>query len=327
MNKAPKNIPNSIKERLRYLLKTRNIDFQKLLILYGQERLLYRISISSFSSIFILKGASLFALWLDEPHRRTKDIDFLGKLEDEEPSLEKFALMFKEIGDIEVPEDGITFQTDSIKVSPIRTESEFGGVRILIRGSLDGAIIPLQVDIGFGDATLPEPQEADFPTLLPGLQAPRLMAYQKETTIAEKFHAIVNLGRENTRMKDFFDLYILSQEFSFDKGTLHQAILFTFQKRGTEMPTSIPDGLSQDFASDPDKITQWQSFLKQNVHPPQNAHQPQQNVHPPHEDISLSKVISVVATFLLPVVGIEVPVVGIETQVGLKETDQGSEQT
>jgi Nucleotidyl transferase AbiEii toxin, Type IV TA system len=295
MNKNPKNISSSIKERLRNLLKTRNIDFQKLLVLYGQERMLYRISISSFSPIFVLKGASLFALWLSEPHRRTKDIDLLGKLDDDEPTLEKFSSMFKEICQIEVPEDGLSFRLDSIKVTPIRTESEFGGVRIIVLASLDGAIIPLQIDIGFGDAsTIPEPQEADFPTLLEGLKSPRLMAYQKETTIAEKFHAMVNLQRDNTRMKDFFDLYILFQAFSFDKETLYQAILYTFQKRGTNIPTAIPDGLSQDFANDPVKIAQWNSFLKQNV-------------PPPNDKISLLEVITTVASFVLPVLNIEVP--------------------
>jgi predicted nucleotidyltransferase component of viral defense system len=297
MDKVIKNIPVSILRRLKNLQKERSIEFQKMLVLYGQERLLYRISISRFSSQFVLKGASLFALWLSEPHRRTKDIDLLGKFAGDgmvadEPTLEKFAAMFQEICQIQVEEDGMVFQTDSLRVSPIRTETEFGGVRILLRGALDSAIIPLQVDIGFGDATIPEPQLADFPTLLKGLNAPRLMAYQKETSIAEKLHAIVHLKRDNTRMKDFFDLYILFQEFAFEKETLHQAILYTFQKRGTALPTQVPDGLTQEFANDSTKMAQWKSFLKENVPPPNNT-------------LVLSEVIAVVASFLLPLLGIE----------------------
>jgi excisionase family DNA binding protein len=291
MDKVIKNIPVSILRRLKNLQKERNIEFQKMLVLYGQERLLYRISISRFSSQFVLKGASLFALWLSEPHRRTKDIDLLGTFADE-PTLEKFAAMFQEICQIPAEEDGMVFQTDSLRVSPIRTETEFGGVRILLRGALGSAIIPLQIDIGFGDATIPEPQAADFPTLLKGLNAPRLMAYQKETTIAEKLHAMVHLKRGNTRMKDFFDLYVLFQEFAFEKETLRHAIRYTFQKRGTALPTQVPDGLTQEFANDSTKIAQWKSFLKENVPPPNNT-------------LVLSEVIAVVASFILPILDIE----------------------
>jgi hypothetical protein len=180
------------------------------------------------------------------------------------------------------------FASETVKAKPIREENEFGGVRIMLTAFLETARIAVQVDIGFGDAAVPEPQKVKFPTLLSGFAAPRLLAYQKETTIAEKLHALVTLERGNSRMKDFFDLYVLSQEFLFTQDRLIAAVQDSFARRGTAIPTEAPEGLTQDFARDPGKLTQWKAFLKQNVTPPRKT-------------LPLPKVINAIAAFLLPV--------------------------
>ena len=210
---------------------------------------------SSFSafSFSILKGASLFSIWFDEPYRRTRDLDLLGK---DAPDPAKFTALFQNLCSVPGDEDEILFAPETVKAKPIREENEFGGVRIILTAFLETARIAVQVDIGFGDAAVPEPQEVDFPTLLTGFAAPRLLAYHKETTIAEKLHALVTLERGNSRMKDFFDLYVLSQEFRFTQDRLTAAVWDAFARRGTAIPTEATDGLTQDFARDPGKLTQ-----------------------------------------------------------------------
>jgi hypothetical protein len=285
MSDAIKNKAASVRQRLLNLARDRGLEFQRILVLFALERLLYRLSVSPFAGQFIVKGASLFALWLNDPHRQTRDIDLLGR---EEPSTERLAAHFADLCIQDVPNDGLRFDAASVKAAPIREASNFGGVRVNLIAYLDNARIALQVDIGFGDAAVPEPEEVDFPTLLPEFAAPHLRAYQKETTIAEKLHAIVILERSNSRMKDFFDLYVLSQEFDFTMARLAPAARDAFARRGTPIPTEVPDGLSQDFAQDPAKLSQWKAFLRQNVTPPRNA-------------ATLSDVIATVGEFLLPV--------------------------
>lgn len=285
MSDALKNVAASVKQRLINHGKLHSIEFQRVLVLYGTERLLYRLSVSPFAEHFILKGASLFSLWLDELHRRTRDVDLLGR---DEPDIERFAAMFKVICEFQVVEDGLRFDAETVKAKPIREENEFGGIRVTLVAFLDQARIPLQVDIGFGDATVPAPVKVVFPTLLADFAAPQLLAYQKETTIAEKLHALVVLARGNSRMKDFFDLYVLAQEFSFTMATLSAAVRDAFARRSTALPVTVPDGLTQDFAQDPAKQTQWKAFLKQNVSPPRDA-------------LALPDVITGINAFLLPV--------------------------
>jgi predicted nucleotidyltransferase component of viral defense system len=284
-DERPRNLAASVKQRLMNQTKVQGVEFQRILVLYGLERLLYRISVSPFADEFILKGAILLSLWFDAPYRRTRDIDLLGK---DTPSPERFASVFQDLCDITVEEDGLRFAPETVTAKRIREENEFGGVRVQLTAFLDGARIPIQVDIGFGDAAVPEPEQIEFPVLLSGFPAPVLRAYQKETTIAEKLHALVVLERSNSRMKDFFDLYMLSQEFAFEGERLSGAIRDAFSKRGTPIPSHLPDGLSLDFASDPDKQSQWKAFLRQSVAPPQDS-------------ISLEHVIQAVAAFLWPV--------------------------
>jgi hypothetical protein len=265
--------------------KEKGTEFQRVLVLYGLERLLYRLSVSPYADRFILKGASLFSLWFDEPHRRTRDMDLLGK---DEPDPARFAALFQDLCDLSVEDDGLRFLPESVQAGRIREENEFGGVRVTLTAALETARIALQVDIGFGDAAVPEPETVEFPTLLEGLLAPRLLAYQKETTIAEKLHALVVLERGNSRMKDFFDLYVLAREFPFAAERLAAAVRDAFARRGTALPRETPDGLTQEFAADAAKVTQWKAFLKQNVAPPRDT-------------LTLSEAVATLSTFLLPV--------------------------
>ena len=227
---------------------------------YGLERLLYRLSISSHAPNFLLKGALLFALWYDHPHRPTRDADLLGFGPDD---IDTAVIAFREICRIPV-EDGIMFNPASVKGTEIRKEAGYGGVRLDIQATLDGARIALQVDIGFGDAVTPAPEDVSYPVLLSDLPCPHLRAYPKYTVVAEKLHAICLLGMANTRMKDYFDLGVLMADSTLDPLELRRAIETTFERRKLVPPSSIPIGLSDAFAADATKTMQWAAFLKRN---------------------------------------------------------------
>lgn len=255
-----KNLPASVRARLKQHADATKQDFNLTLTHYGLERLLYRLSVSEYASSFLLKGALLFALWYDLPHRPTRDVDFLGFGPDD---IDTAIATFRTICQIPV-DDGIVFDPAMIKGSVIRKESGYGGVRIGIQAKLDGARIALQVDIGFGDAVTPEPQAVTYPVLLDDFPAPQLRAYPKYTVIAEKFHAVCLLGITNTRMKDYFDLWVLLDDNTLDEVEIGRAIEATFERRKMPMPTSVPVGFSNAFARDAIKQTQWNAFLKKN---------------------------------------------------------------
>lgn len=255
-----RNLAASIRARLKQRADATQQEFNLTLTHYGLERLLYRLSISDHAPNFLLKGALLFSLWYDQPHRPTRDVDLLGFGSDDITSV---VTTFREICQISV-EDGIVFDTTSIKGTNIRKETGYGGVRIDLLAHLDGARIALQVDIGFGDAVTPAPESISYPVLLDDLPAPQLRAYPKYTVVAEKFHAICLLGMTNTRMKDYFDLEILLSEGTLDAEQLKRAIEATFTRRKTPLPVSLPAGLSDAFATDTIKQTQWMAFLKKN---------------------------------------------------------------
>jgi hypothetical protein len=255
-----RNLAASIRARLKQHADATKQEFNLTLTHYGLERLLYRLSISDHAPNFLLKGALLFSLWFDQPHRPTRDADLLGFGSDDIASV---VASFREICQISV-EDGIAFDPNSVKGALIRKETGYGGVRIDLLGHLENARIPLQVDIGFGDAVTPAPEAISYPVLLDDLPAPQLRAYPKYTVVAEKFHAICLLGMTNTRMKDYFDLSVLLDEGTLDAGQLRRAIEATFTRRKTPMPASVPTGLSNAFALDPVKQTQWNAFLKKN---------------------------------------------------------------
>lgn len=255
-----RNLAASIRARLKQRADAAKQDFNLTLTHYGLERLLYRLSISAHAPNYLLKGALLFSLWYDLPHRPTRDADLLGFGPDD---IDSAVATFREICQIAV-EDGIAFDPASVKGAVIRKEAGYGGVRIDLQAKLDGARIALQVDIGFGDAVTPAPEAISYPVLLDDLPAPQLRAYPKYTVVAEKFHAICLLGMTNTRMKDYFDLWVLLGENTLDQAELRRAIEATFNRRKMAMPTSLPAGLSDAFAADTIKQAQWNAFLKKN---------------------------------------------------------------
>ncbi len=255
-----RNLAASIRARLKQHADITRQDFNLTLTHYGLERLLYRLSVSAYASNYLLKGALLFSLWYEQPHRPTRDVDLLGFGPDD---IDTAVAVFREICQIEV-EDGIAFDPASVKGSVIRKEAGYGGVRIDLQAKLDSARIALQVDIGFGDAVTPAPESVSYPVLLDDLPAPQLRTYPKFTVVAEKFHAMCLLGIVNTRMKDYFDLWILLSEDALETAELRRAIEATFNRRKLAIPSTLPSGLSDAFVQDAAKQRQWAAFLKKN---------------------------------------------------------------
>jgi len=248
-----------VKQRLTNLARKRGENFNRLLVRYALERFLYRLSRSTHHDKFVLKGAMLFTLWLpDRPmHRATKDLDLLGY---GDPATEKVVSRLQEIITTPVEDDGLVFQ--QVRTEPIRPDEEYGGIRFVLKALLGTAQIPVQVDISFGDVIFPVPHEATLPTLLQQ-SAPRLRTYAKETTVSEKFHALAKMGMRNGRLKDYFDLHFLADNFPFEGRLLGQTIRSTFEYRGLPIDSlePIPIGLDKAFGEDRDKQTQWGLFL------------------------------------------------------------------
>jgi len=252
-----KNIAASVRAKLKNRAKEKGVEFQNLLVRFGNERLLYRLSRSEYQQSFMLKGASLFTIWFNEPHRPTKDMDLLGFGRNDIPTLEN---IFREICTID-GEDGLEFSAESIKGAEIRAEKIYQGVRITLSAFLDGARIPLQIDIGFGDAVTPAAKTEIIETIL-DLPKPHLRIYPKETVIAEKFEAMVKLGLGNSRMKDFWDVQFLIKNFQFEGRLLQKAIRATFANRQTAVPEEVPIALTDVFIKNSETIADWKAFIK-----------------------------------------------------------------
>lgn len=248
----------SIHARLLSGAHERGEELQRVLVRYAGERFLYRLSRSKHAGQFVLKGATLFSAWVHTHHRSTKDIDLLGFGPSTADRLQRI------LGDIfalEVEPDALVYDGTTLRVGPIRIDQEYEGLRATFVARLGSARIALQVDVGFGDALAPPPEEVELPTLL-DQPRPRLRAYRREHVIAEKFHAMVTLGLLNTRMKDYFDVWVLSRTFELDAATLVEAIDATFDRRRAPVPTDVPDALTDRFALDPSKHAQWTAFLR-----------------------------------------------------------------
>jgi len=253
-----KNVGASVRARLTQRASERKENVQLALTRFAIERLLYRLSLSPHRDRFVLKGAMLFSLWTPTPYRATGDLDLLG-YGDAAP--ERIAAVFREICGIDVEDDGVIFKPETLRAEPARVEDEYSGVRVTMTAEIAGARLPIQIDIGFGDPVTPAEQEIDYPSLL-DMPAPRLRAYPPETVVAEKFQALVALGMLNSRMKDFFDLWAISETFSFDGPVLADAIAATFDRRRTAIPMDTPVALTPAFAEDAAKQAQWQGFLR-----------------------------------------------------------------
>lgn len=208
----------------------------------------------------MLKGATLFAIWFDQPHRPTRDADFLGF---GTPDPARLATIVRDLCAIE-SDDGLHFEPRSIEVEAIREHASYEGLRIRLHALLGTARCHVQWDVGFGDAVTPSPLESEFPALLDDMPRPRLRVYPRETVFAEKLEAIATLGIANSRMKDYYDLLALAREGAMNKTVLGTAIRATFERRRTELPRRAPFGLSEAFSADAQKRAQWEAFLRRN---------------------------------------------------------------
>lgn len=255
-----KNIGESVRSRLKNIAVKEGSDFNAVLTRYGLERLLYRIGESEYSKQFLLKGALLFNLWYDMPHRPTKDIDLLGFGDNDLAYIKK---TFSEICRISA-DDGISFLSESVTVDTIKKDGGYTGARVELFGELAKAKIKIQIDIGYGDAVTPGPIEAHYPVLLNDLPAPKIRTYPIYTVIAEKLHAIALLGMANSRLKDYLDLYVLLSNEQIDNQVLAKAIRATFTRRGMTLPEALPIGLTDEFANDSSRESMWKAFLRKN---------------------------------------------------------------
>lgn len=258
MTRPPTDIAASVKQKLLNIARERGEDFNTLLVRYGVERFLYRLSKSKHSSSMILKGAMVFVLWRPTPHRPTRDLDLLG-FGDASP--DAVTQRVREILEVPVQNDGLVFDAASVAAGRIREDQTYEGVRVTLKAMLGKAVIDLQVDVAFGDAVSGSYEKAKYPTLL-DFPAPHVRAYARETVIAEKVQSMVELGLANSRMKDFYDILVLSKEFQFDSAGLASAIRVTFDRRNTPMPSELPFALTEEFGTDNNKQSQWRAFLR-----------------------------------------------------------------
>lgn len=257
MREPVRNMGASVRARLLKLSRERNQPFELLLTRYVLERLLYRLSTTKHCDRFVLKGAMLMTAWFDVPFRPTRDLDLLGFGDDDPGAM---LAVFREIFAVDM-NDGVQFDVAGLTIDNIRDEAEYGGLRLKTYAMIAEARVRVTVDIGFGDAVDPEIAELELPVLL-DLPSPRLRAYPRETVIAEKFQAMVMLGRANSRMKDFYDVWLLSRTYEFDGESLARAIAATFKRRKTPIPEELPDALTPAFVGDTAKQQQWASFIE-----------------------------------------------------------------
>lgn len=257
MTRDVRNVAASIQARLLQRSRELQVDHQLTLTRFGGERLLYRLAQSEFGNRFILKGAALLMLWLGDAIRPTKDIDLLGLKDISTDTLQR---IFVELCRLELPADGLTFMADTVEVEPIREGQEYGGMRVTLLAMLGNVRIPLQVDVGAGDAVVPPAELVDYPGLL-DLPRARIHAYRPETTIAEKTEAMVTLALANSRMKDLYDIRSLVMAHALDGETMRAAVAATFARRRTTVPSEPPVALTREFAENPQKRRQWDAFV------------------------------------------------------------------
>lgn len=276
-----KNLAASVRQKLLNRARNDFRPFSELLQYYAMERFLYRLSQSKHADRFILKGALMLRVWQAPEIRPTMDIDMLGKTSNDEENL---IAQIKDILSIEIEPDGLSFSLESLHAEQITEDADYPGIRIRFRGTLDSARINMQLDIGFGDIVYPAPVQADLPTLLDNT-APRLLCYSRESAIAEKFEAMIKLGILNSRMKDFYDIWLLSRQFNFEGPDLAEAVRLTCNQRSTPLTENI-QFFQEEFITQ--KQVQWMAFRKR-----------LKQEHLPSE---FKDIISKLDTFLSPVV-------------------------
>ena len=253
--RSQRNLPASVRQRLLNRARSDQRPFNELLQYYAMERFLYRLSKSPYADRFILKGGLLLRAWRSPEIRPTMDIDVLGITSNEESNI---IAQIQEIIALDVEPDGLDFDPDSVRAERIIENADYEGARILLNGTLGSARVFLQIDIGFGDVVFPGPEEIDLPAML-NFPAPRLQCYSRESVIAEKFELMVKFGELNSRMKDFYDIWLLSRCFDFEGTKLSEAIRLTFERRETPLPETIII-FTEDFIAQ--KQVEWKAFWK-----------------------------------------------------------------
>ena len=257
--KTPVNVAASVRTRLLTVSKERREDFTLTLMNYAAERFLYRLAQSKHRDRFVLKGARLFAVRVGEQYRPTRDLDLLGLVEASERAV---IAAIRDIARTKVEDDGVVFEVDDLEVHAIREDNAYGGIRAVMQARLAEARIHVQIDFGFGDAITPAATTLEFPTLLPDMPAPNVLAYPTETIIAEKVEAMVQLGLSNSRMKDFTDVAVAARRCAFDGGTLVAAIRATFRRRATQLPDGEMVALSDRFVQDERAQANWKAYIR-----------------------------------------------------------------
>jgi hypothetical protein len=252
------NTAASVLDRLLARSKKTGDDYQTLLTAYVCERFLFRLGASPVRNVFVLKGAMLLRIWSDHPYRTTRDLDLLRR---GDATAEAIRRDIESICRMPVEPDGLDFDTSSIGLESIRAEDEYVGTRVTMRVYCGKARIALQVDIGIGDTVYPAPRLQHYTTLL-DMPEPEVFAYSPESVIAEKLEAMVILGDRNSRIKDFFDLRYLAQNFTFDRGILTEAIRSTFARRKTPIPAEDPIGLTDAYWENPTRPAQVRAFAR-----------------------------------------------------------------
>ncbi|MGY8666942.1 nucleotidyl transferase AbiEii/AbiGii toxin family protein [Bradyrhizobium sp. UFLA05-109] len=257
--KIVKDPAASIRAKLLAHAKQHRDDFGRLLTRYAIERLLFRLSQTDAAERYVLKGAMLFVTWPKHAFRPTGDLDLLGYGDPDHAAL---AELFTRICQVEVPEDGIVFDPATLKTEPLREADKYQGTRLSLKGRLAGAVIPVLVDIGFGDRVYPPPKRENFPSLLPGLPQANILMYPPETVVAEKFEAMVRFGEINGRIRDFHDIWVTTRTFPFDLSSVVEAVGGTLRRRETAFPTDMPVGLTEAFAAIAEERGLWTGFLR-----------------------------------------------------------------
>jgi hypothetical protein len=255
--RRPTNLAASVRARLLDLSRRRGTEFQLVLSEFAVERLLFRIGVSTHSEDLVLKGASVLRLWFAGRHRATWDLDLLARGVSTVPAVVGVVRGLCAVGG----DDAILFDPESITGEEIRAANEYTGVRVRFEARLAGARIPMQVDVGFGDAVVPPPTRRSYPTLLDHAP-PQILVYPREAIVAEKLEAILTLGVTNSRMKDFYDVYLLATSFPFEGSVLAEAIRATFQRRRVPLPVEQPVVLTPEFLSDSQRQVLWRAFLR-----------------------------------------------------------------
>ena len=262
MAELPKNLAASVKTRLLNLAREEGRNFDILLVRFALERLLFRLAQSEHRDRYVLKGGMLVTHWLDHNNRETRDMDFLGFGPDDQETLRAIFAGVMSIG----ADDGLVFDTDALAASPIREETEYGGIRLKTSAYLERTRIPITLDVGFGDALADAGQFIDYTSLL-GMERPNIRSYPPETVIAEKFQAVVALGLANGRMKDFYDMWAVPRTLAISEAGLDAAIAATFARRETPVPSECPPGLSDEMATDAAARQRWRAYIASLDHP------------------------------------------------------------